>query len=148
MFELFNPFSNKPWFSCAFSTSLLKTLWEKEKLLVMSNSPFPTVFSTLLENFLSFSSNLKLLSANSVCLKGSKICCLEMSLLHKGSWLQEFLVDTKQICRAVTMFSSYTNTGFTLSIAIVVKCNQKMNVTQDFFFIWRKCVATTFCQVT
>ena len=33
----FNPFSNKPWFLRVCSTSLLKTLWEKEKLLVTSN---------------------------------------------------------------------------------------------------------------
>ena len=33
----FNPFSNKPWFKHVCSTSLLKTLWEKEKLLVTSN---------------------------------------------------------------------------------------------------------------
>ena len=30
----FNPFPNKHWFSRVCSTSLLKTLWEKEKLLV------------------------------------------------------------------------------------------------------------------
>ena len=30
-----NPFSNKPLFSCVCCKSLLKTLWEKEKLLVM-----------------------------------------------------------------------------------------------------------------
>ena len=35
-----NPFPNKPWFLSASSTSLLKTLWEKEKLLVMSNFSF------------------------------------------------------------------------------------------------------------
>ena len=28
---------NKPWFSCVCLTSLLKTLWKKEKLLIMSN---------------------------------------------------------------------------------------------------------------
>ena len=39
-------------------------------------SPFPTVFSTLLENFLPFSSNLKLSSANSFSLEESKICRL------------------------------------------------------------------------
>ena len=33
----FNPFPNKPWFLRVCSTSLLKTLWEKEKLLVTSN---------------------------------------------------------------------------------------------------------------
>ena len=37
---------------------------------------FPTVFSTLLENFLPFSSNLKLSSANSFSLEEYKICRL------------------------------------------------------------------------
>ena len=37
---LFNPFPNKPWFLRVCSTSLLKTLWEKEKLLIMSNFSF------------------------------------------------------------------------------------------------------------
>ena len=69
-----NPFPNKPWFLCACSTSLFKTLCEKEKLLVMSNFFFPTVFSTRLDNFLPFSSNLELSSANSFGLGGSKIC--------------------------------------------------------------------------
>ena len=36
----FNPFPNKPWFLRVCSTSLLKTLWEKEELLVTSNSSF------------------------------------------------------------------------------------------------------------
>ena len=35
--EVFNPFPNKPWFLRVCSTSLLTTLWEKEKLLVMRN---------------------------------------------------------------------------------------------------------------
>ena len=34
---MLNPFENKCWFLCVHSTSLLKTLWEKEKLLVTSN---------------------------------------------------------------------------------------------------------------
>ena len=38
--ELFNPFPNKPWFLRVCSTSLLKTLREKEKLLVTSNFSF------------------------------------------------------------------------------------------------------------
>ena len=37
---LLNPFPNKLWFLCVCSTSLLKTLWEKEKLLVTSNFSF------------------------------------------------------------------------------------------------------------
>ena len=32
-----NPFPSKPWFLRVFSTNLLKTQWEKEKLLVMSD---------------------------------------------------------------------------------------------------------------
>ena len=35
-----NPFPNKPWFLRVCSTSLLKTLWEKEKLLLTSNFSF------------------------------------------------------------------------------------------------------------
>ena len=35
-----NPFPNKPWFLHVCGTSLLKTLWEKEKLLVTSNFSF------------------------------------------------------------------------------------------------------------
>ena len=72
----FNPFPNKPLFLYVCSTGLLKTLWKKEKLLVMSNSPFLAVFSTLLENFLPFSSNSKLSSANSFILEESEICHL------------------------------------------------------------------------
>ena len=35
-----NSFPNKPWFLRVYSASLLKTLWEKEKLLVTSNFSF------------------------------------------------------------------------------------------------------------
>ena len=33
----YNPFPNKPWFLRVCSTSLLKTIWEKEKLLIITN---------------------------------------------------------------------------------------------------------------
>ena len=39
-FRYINPFPNKPWFLHVCSLSLLKTLWEKEKLLVTSNFSF------------------------------------------------------------------------------------------------------------
>ena len=35
-----NPFQNQPWFLHVCSISLLKTLWEKEKLLITSNFSF------------------------------------------------------------------------------------------------------------
>ena len=38
--NVFNPFPNKPWFLRVCSISLLKTLWEKDKLLVTSNLSF------------------------------------------------------------------------------------------------------------
>ena len=66
-------------FDAPGKTSLLKTLWEKEKLLVMSNFSFShSVFSTRLDNFLPFSLDLKLSSANSFSLEESKICRLVM----------------------------------------------------------------------
>ena len=38
--SLINPFPNKPFYLDVCSTSLLKTLWKKEKLLIMSNFSF------------------------------------------------------------------------------------------------------------
>ena len=40
MLDCLNPFPNKPWFLRVCSTSLLKSLREKEKLLVTSNFSF------------------------------------------------------------------------------------------------------------
>ena len=78
----FNPFPHKPWFLRVCRSTLLKTLWE---FLF-----FPMVFSSHLENFLPFSSNLKLTSANSFNLEGSKICCLGKGYLHLFCHLQCF----------------------------------------------------------
>ena len=72
-------FPNKPWFLLVCCASLLKTLWEKEKLLVTSNFSFSHSVFCPIENFLSFSSNLKLSSANSFSLERSKICRLGKS---------------------------------------------------------------------
>ena len=38
--KTFKPFPHNDTFSCPWETSLLKTLWEKEKLLVTSNFSF------------------------------------------------------------------------------------------------------------
>ena len=48
---MFNPFPNKPWFLRVCSSSLLKTLWEKEKLLVTSNFSFSNSVFDLFEDF-------------------------------------------------------------------------------------------------
>ena len=55
-----------------FDTPRKQAFWKQ------AISPFPTVFSTRLDSFPPFSSNLKLSSANSFSLEESKICCLEM----------------------------------------------------------------------
>ena len=71
-----NPFPSKPWFLRVCSTSLLKTMGKKEKLLVMSNfSFFHTVFYPF-EELSAIFIKFKLLFANSFSLENSKICCL------------------------------------------------------------------------
>ena len=50
----FNPFPNKPWFLRVSCKSLLKTLWEMEKLLVTSNFSFSHSVSYPFEELSSF----------------------------------------------------------------------------------------------
>ena len=69
--HVLNPFLNKPWFLHIYSISLLKTLLEKEELLVMSNFSFS---HSVFYHFVPLSSNLKLSSANSFRMEDSKIC--------------------------------------------------------------------------
>ena len=54
----------------------LETLLEKEKLLITSDFSYFHVFSTLQENILLFSLNLKFSPAKSFSLEESKICYL------------------------------------------------------------------------
>ena len=77
-----NPFPNKPCFLRVCSASLLKTLWEKEELLLTSNSPFSHSVFYLYGKlfFFLFSSNLKLSSANSLSLEEFRICRLGKGL--------------------------------------------------------------------
>ena len=46
-----NSFPNKPLILRVISTGLLKTLWEKEKLLITSNFSFSQCFFAFLKNF-------------------------------------------------------------------------------------------------
>ena len=72
-----NAFQNKPWFLCVCTIRLLKTVGKGEIACNQQFLSFPQCFSTHLENFLPFSTNSKLLSANSLSLEQSKICHLE-----------------------------------------------------------------------
>ena len=50
VWEWANPFPNKPWFLDVCNSSLLKTLWEKDKLLITSNFSFShSVFCSFAE---------------------------------------------------------------------------------------------------
>ena len=75
--QLVISFPKKIWFLSVWSTSLLKTLWEKEKLLVTSNFSFsPQCFLAVWKTFTPFLLNWKLSSGNSLGLGESKVCRL------------------------------------------------------------------------
>ena len=66
--------------SPGFHVSVVQVFWKhcgkRRNCSLRAISPFPTVFSTCLKNFLPFSSNLILTSANSFSLEESEICHL------------------------------------------------------------------------
>ena len=71
-----NPFPNKLWFLRVWGTSLLKILWVKEKLLIISNfSFFHSLFYPLGE-LSAILIKFKIVGAHSFSLEGCKICCL------------------------------------------------------------------------
>ena len=70
---LINSFPIKPWFLHVCSISLLKTLWEKEKIAHDEQFLFfLQCFLPIAKTFCHFSSNLKFSSANSFSLEESK----------------------------------------------------------------------------
>ena len=58
--QIYNPFPNKPWFLGVCCTTLLKTLLEKEKLLVTSNFSFSHSVFYLFEEFYAISMEYKI----------------------------------------------------------------------------------------
>ena len=94
-----NPFPNKPWMLRVYSTSLLKTLWEKEKMLVTSIFSFPhSVFYSMKKKIIILATfNLSSVNAfNSVMFKillfGKER--VKSTRQHKFSFVQ-----TESICR-------------------------------------------------
>ena len=82
----FNPFPNKIWFLLVCSTYLLKKNVGKGKIAPSEQFfLFPQSFSTRLDNFLAFSTNLKLSSVNSFTLEESKICRWERAKERRHS---------------------------------------------------------------
>ena len=84
-----NPFPNKPCFLCVCSTSLWKTLWDEEKLIVTSTFSFSHSVFCWFGELLPFSSNLKLSSANSVRFVESKIVVWE-----RVNWANQIIYNS------------------------------------------------------
>ena len=75
-----NPFLQNDTFWRVWKRSLLKTLWEKEKLLVQAISPFHTLYSTLSKTEIIIFVTFNLSSANAFNLDQSKILSIGKGL--------------------------------------------------------------------
>ena len=108
-----NPFPNKPWFLRVCSTSLLKTLWEKEKLLVMSSFSFSRSvfhpFGELSAFFITYEivvcklfqfGKVKILSFG----KGLNLVWRYISLIHIWSYQGQGHLQRSQSNTKVTLF--------------------------------------------
>ena len=82
----FNPFPHNDTFWRVQERSLLKTLWETEKLLVQAISPFPTMFSTLSNTEIIIFVRFNLSSANALNLVWSKILLFGNELRQKWDY--------------------------------------------------------------
>ena len=78
-----------PW-----ETNLLKTLWEKEKLLVQAISHFPTMFSTLSKTEITIFVTFNLLSAQAFNMIWSKILQTTIQFDKNGRELSERVENT------------------------------------------------------
>ena len=94
-------FPNKHWFLRVCNTSLLKTLSEKEKLLITRNFFSYSIFSTHLKNFPPFSSNSN--------------CCLQAFSVWKS--LQFVAWERVKLGKGLTL--SQTNPGFYVSTVYI-----------------------------
>ena len=84
VFQFFNPFPHNDTFWHPWETSLLKTLWEKEKLLVTSSCSFPTMFSTVSKTEIIIFVSFDLSSANAFDLDQSKMLSSGNGLMATG----------------------------------------------------------------
>ena len=80
--KTFNSFPNRPLFLSACSTSLLKTMWEKEKLLVKSNFSFShSVFYLFVELSAIFIKFESVVCKVSLGLSSTAICLIYLSVV-------------------------------------------------------------------
>ena len=84
--KLFNPFQNKPWFLRVCRTSLLKTLREKEKLLVTSNFCFSHSVFYPFEKLSAIFIQFEILPTNSFSLEESIILLFGKRVKSAGAY--------------------------------------------------------------
>ena len=83
--NVLNPFPNKPWFLRVYGTILLKTLWEKEKMLVTSIFSFSySIFYSIKQINHHSQHSIFWLQVLSIWLC-PKFCCLEKGYLALNS---------------------------------------------------------------
>ena len=144
-----NYFPNKPWFLHVCSKSLVKTLWEKEKFLVRSNSSFT-------HNFLPFSSNLKLLLANSSVWKNLKVLELERVEMasievtsNRNRTNQRYLVNVhSQQKDGLTLSSIYTHFNTLKKKAFGKHCGKKVKLLKMSYFTFFLNIFYAMCILT
>ena len=132
-----NPFANNTWFLRVCSTSLLKTLWEKEKMLVTSNFSFSHSFSTSLENIPPFLSNLKLSSVNSFNLEEFNICLLKVPISFfqlENLFKRILLKNTKGKVSPSLIYTKWLRLLPSLRQGLRLREKKKMPVTRIFSF--------------
>ena len=107
----FNPLTHNDTFRRIWERSLLKALWEKEKLLVQAISPFSKMFSTLSKTEIIIFVTFNLSSANAFSLVWCKI--LSCGNGFKSIWkigtlsvLQKFTYD--ELCTFKLNMSSFS----------------------------------------
>ena len=89
---IFHPFPNKPLFSRVCSTSLLKTQWERKKLLVTSNFSFSHSVFYAVGELLTISIKSKIV----ICKKVLKLDCFN-PLLHRYSFYRDLQTGFENI---------------------------------------------------
>ena len=124
----FKPFPNKPWSLRVWSTILLKTLWEKEKLLVTSNFSFSHCFLLVLRTFCHFHliwncrlqtlwvwRSLKFVVWERVKLNfDMTIKCFDSTQIYNWQWITSWIIGT---------FFFYTSTYTRYSILLAQRYN-------------------------
>ena len=102
------PYHTIPTFNALKKRSPLKTLWEKEKMLVTSIFTIPTMFSTIPKMNFNFSVPFILLSANAfnfnksyMLLFGKALNSLQDEKILDGSKLKAFADDKLQVAQMV-----------------------------------------------